>query len=191
MIQTSDGEVPPGEDHRPDDEFPPGFWDDPVDDLDPVRPPPWRRPLLIVVAVVTAASLALVPIYNVFFTPRTADNGLEVCGFDYCVVEDAVRSEGLGDEMSLLFNTILDDEAAVTIAADLVDHLGVEPVSLVVVDDLEGRIGGVYDPATRMIAIERPVRAWTVLHEVAHTLETGHDEDFQNLLIDLTRMAGE
>jgi hypothetical protein len=56
-----------------------------------------------------------------------------------------------------------------------------------VVDSLEGRLGGVYDPATRSIEIERPARAWTVLHEVAHVMEGGHGQDFQEVLIELTR----
>lgn len=179
-------------DGRPptDDDYPLlDLWDD-GEELDTDPHPAWRRPLLIAVAIVTAVALALVPIYNVFFTSTIADNGLEVCGFDYCVVEDAVRVAGMGSVMSRMFHSVLSDEEAVTLAGQLTDHLGIDPVAVVVVDDLEGRVGGVFDPATRSIAIERPARAWTVMHEVAHAVETDHGAAFQKSLIDLMSQFG-
>jgi predicted metal-dependent hydrolase len=49
----------------------------------------------------------------------------------------------------------------------------------------------VYDVETRTISIERPARAWTVLHEVAHVLEPGHGADFQRVVIDLATVIEE
>jgi len=181
---THDGEPPPDEDFPIDD-----LWNE-DDDPGPDPSPAWRKPVLVVTAAMTALALALVPIYNVFIASNVADNGLEICGFDYCVVEEAVRGAGLGSEMSRLFNVILTDDEAVSLAGDLTDYLGLPPVALVIVDDLDGQIGGVYDPESRSIAIERPARAWTVLHEVAHVRETGHDIDFQEVVIELTSAFG-
>ena len=164
-------------------------WDLEDEDLEPIEPPSWRKPLLIAVAALTAVAMAIVPLYNVFFARTVADNGLEVCGFDYCVVVEAVRDAGLNLTMSRLSNTFLDDAETQDLAEAATGYLGVAPVALEVVDDLEGRLGGVYDPANRVIRIERPARAWIVLHEVAHVDEGGHDEDFQRVLIELARWA--
>lgn len=180
MISPDDG--PP--EYLSEDEWDPE-WEDAGEEAE-TSAPSWRRPLMIAVASITAIALIMVPAYNLL-VDRTADNGLEVCGFDYCIVEEAVRTAGLELEMSSLYNTILSDEGALGLARELTDNLGVDPVGVMIVDDLDGRIGGVYDPATRSIEIERPARAWTVLHEVAHVLESGHDEDFQQVLIELAR----
>lgn len=163
-----------------------GDWEDEDLSTEPLAPA-WRRPLLIGVSVVIIVALVWVPVYNALTGPTTADNGLEVCGFDYCIVEEAIRDAGLELEMSRLYNNIIDDEGVVVLARELTEYLGVDGVSVGVVDELEGRLGGVYDPETRSIAIERPARAWTVLHEVAHVVEGGHGEDFQEVLIELTR----
>lgn len=161
-------------------------WDETDDDLEPLAPS-WRRPTLIGVAIVTAVALALVPIYNVFSARTIADNGLEVCGFDYCIVQEAATEAGVDLEMSRLANTFLDEDEARALALELTDYLGIDPVGLVVVERLDGRLGGVYDPATRSIEIESPARAWTVLHEVAHAVSTGHGQDFQAVVIELAR----
>jgi hypothetical protein len=175
------------------DDFPFDEWDEGWDledeDLEPLAPPPWRKPLLIAIAALTAVAMALVPLYNVFFARTVADNGLEVCGFDYCVVVDAMREIGLDLVMSRLSNVFLDDAEARELVDAATDYLDVAPVGLDVVDELAGRLGGVYDPDTRLIRIERPARAWTVLHEVAHGVEGGHGHDFQGVLIDLARWA--
>lgn len=160
-------------------------WDLDEDDLEPMPEPAWRRPLLIVVAAITALALAAVPLYNVVFTDTTAENGLDICGFDYCVVQEGVRAAGLDLVMSRLANTFLTEEEARALADELTGHLGVEPVGLVVVQEIDGRIGGVYDPQTRRITIESPARAWTVLHEVAHVVAGGHGEDFIAVVVDL------
>lgn len=159
-------------------------WGPQEDELEP-PPPTWRRPVLIVVAAITAISMAVVPLYNVFFAASVAENGLEICGFDYCVVQEGVREAGLDLTMSRLSTTFLEQSEARSLADELTDHLGIAPVGLVVVEDLDGRLGGVYDRSERSITIESPARAWTVLHEVAHAVETGHGEDFQRVVIDL------
>ena len=160
-----------------------GFPDDEPAPAPP--PPPWRRAALIVVAALTAAAMVVVPLYNLLLARDVADNGLEVCGFDYCVVQDGVREVGLDLTMSLLSNTFLDQAEARALASDLTDYLGIQRVGLVVVDDLDGRLGGVYDRSERLISIERPARAWTVLHEVAHAVEAGHGREFQEVVVDL------
>lgn len=170
---------------QPDEEELFDDWDLEEEDLQPVEPPAWRRPLLIVVAAITAVAMALVPIYNVFFDRSVADNGLEICGFDYCTVQEAVRAAGLDLTMSALSNTFLAESEARVFADELTDYLGIAPVGLRVVQDLEGRLGGFYDQGSRSISIESPARAWTVLHEVAHAVETGHGSEFQDVVIDL------
>ena len=160
-------------------------WDDEVEEeLEPA--PSWRRPVLIAVAAVTAVAMAVVPLYNVFFAATVSDEGLEVCGFDYCVVQEGLREAGLDLTMSRLSNTFLEESEARELARELTGHLGIEPVGLVVVQDLDGRLGGLYDRSERSISIERPARAWTVLHEVAHAVETGHGDDFLRVVIELT-----
>jgi len=147
--------------------------------------PTWRRPLIVGVAIVTVIALAMIPIYNVVFARSVADNGLEVCGFDYCIVQEAVQAAGLDLTMSALANTYLDEQEAREFADELTGHLGIEPVGLAVVTNLAGRLGGVYEPSTRSISIESPARAWTVLHEVAHAVQTGHGQTFQEIVIEL------
>ena len=170
-----------------DDEL---FFDgwDAEDESEPIVKPPWRRGVIIAVAVITVVAMATVPLYNLINGARTpvADNGLEVCGFDYCVVQDAVRAAGLDLAMSRFSNMFLDSEEAARLADLLTERLGIQPVSVVVVDRIDGPVGGQYDPETRTVLLERPVRAWTILHEVSHAGAFGHGEDFQRVLIDLT-----
>ncbi|HSJ28761.1 MAG TPA: hypothetical protein VLB67_11150 [Acidimicrobiia bacterium] len=170
-------------------EIPDDDWFDAPEDEEPPAHPPWRRRTMLVVGILVAASMLAFPLWNVIrgANPPVSDSGLELCGFDYCVVQDAMRQVGLDLTMSRLTNVLLDEEDARALADALVDHLGVEPVTLEVVDRIEGRISGQYDPSTRHILVERPARAWIVLHEVAHTLASGHAEDFQAVLIDLAR----
>jgi hypothetical protein len=155
------------------------------DELEPLGPW-WRRPLLIGVAALTAAAMLLVPIYNVIQGQPLADNGLEVCGFDYCVVQDSAIAAGLNEEMSRLANTFLSDSEATQLAEALLGRIGERDVSFVVVDQLEGDIKGQFDPGSRTIFVERPIRAWLVVHEVAHAEASGHGDDFQSALIELT-----
>lgn len=162
------------------------FFPDEEEDQIPTSSP-WRRPVLIGVAAITAAAMLLVPLFNVISQrPQLADNGLEICGFDYCVVQDATIAAGLNEEMSRLANTFLGDEEASRFAASLLDRIGENGVSFVVVDRLEGELKGRYEPANRTIFVERPIRAWMVVHEVAHAEASGHGEEFQEVLIELT-----
>lgn len=160
------------------------------DDLATAPPPPrWRQPVIIVIAVLVAVSLAILPLQSLFDGTNSpvSESGLEICGYDYCIVREAVAEAGLDLEMSRLANTLLDDSSAADLADELTAYLGIEGVSLAVVDELGGRLGGVYHPTTRTILIERPANAWVVAHEVAHAVAPGHDEDFQDVLIDLAR----
>jgi len=147
----------------------------------------WRRPVIVVVAVVVILSLALPVVYNLVDrgSPPVADNGLDICGFDYCVVQEAVVLSGLDLEMSRLANTILTDDGVTELANRMTDYLEIPTVPVSVVDELGGRLGGVFDPDSRSILIARPATAWTVIHEVAHAVATGHGADFQNVLMEL------
>jgi hypothetical protein len=160
-------------------------WDLDDEGSEPLSPPPWRKPLLIAVAALTAVAMALVPLYNVFFATTVADNGLEVCGFDYCIVQEAVREAGVDLVMSRLSTSFLDEHEAQDLADRLTEQLDIDPIRLQVVQDLDGRLGGFYDAERRAVSIESPARAWTVLHEVAHAMETGHGEPFQQVVVDL------
>lgn len=147
----------------------------------------WRRRLIIGVAVIVVIAMALVPLYNIIDRGQlpVADNGLELCGFDYCIVQEGVRNAGVGPAMSRLANTYLPDSEAEQLAVALLDHLKEDPVNFVMVDHLDRRISGQYFPDSRTIFIERPARAWIVVHEVAHTVASGHGEDFQTAVVDL------
>jgi hypothetical protein len=164
-------------------------WDAGDEEFEEIAPPRWRRPALVSLAILVALSLAILPLQSLFdgTTPAVSDSGLEICGDDYCIVREAVVEAGLDLELSRLANTLLDDSAAVDLANELTDYLGVERVVLSVVDELGGRLGGVYDPSTRSISIERPANAWVVAHEVAHAVAPGHGEAFQRVLVDLAR----
>ncbi len=164
------------------------LWDEeePEDDLP--GSPGWRRGAMVVVAVITALSLAAVPLYNVFGrTPPVSDSGLEICRFDYCMIQERLIDAGLVVVMSRLSTTFLNETEAVALADDIAGFLGVDPVSLIVVDRLEGRLGGVYQPDTRTILIQRPARAWIVAHEMAHVVSAGHGEEFVETLIEISR----
>lgn len=178
MIDTGPGDELPTEEE----------WSDWEEGYEPIEAAPtWRKPLLIAVAAVTAIALAMLPLYNVIFARTVAENGLEVCGFDYCVVQEAAVDAGVDLVMSRLWNTFLDQEEAREFAAQLTDYLGIDPVGLQIVGDLEGRLGGVYDPETRSIQVAGPARAWTVLHEIAHAVETGHGPEFRELVVNMAR----
>lgn len=163
------------------------FHDSELEDVhqEPVAPS-WRRPLLIGVAALTAVAMLLLPVYNLIDQNRSvADNGLEVCGFDYCIVQDATRAAGLDETMSRLATTYLSDEEASQFAEVLLAHLGESQVAFVVVDQLGGDLKGQYDTTTQTILVERPVRAWIVVHEAAHAVASGHGEAFQEVVIEL------
>lgn len=163
------------------------LWDT---EPDPPPPPPrWRRRVITAVGVLVAAAMLAAPAWNIFdrANPPLSDSGLELCGFDYCIVQDAVREAGLGVTMSRLANTYVDEDEARSFAFELLAYLGEESVRVEVVDQLDGRIAGQYQGADRLILLERPVRAWIVLHEVAHVVASGHGEIFHEAIIDLAR----
>lgn len=177
-------------DHGPplDDETYFEFWDyDPEEDYEQPSPPAWRRSLLIGVAIVTVVAMAIVPLYNLInASPRpVAENGLEVCAFDYCIVQDELSAAGLGGVMSRFSNVHLDDAESTELAGLLVQYLNIAAVEVTTVNRIEGSAEGQYIPSTRTIVLERPARAWTVIHEVAHVVEPGHGEGFQQTLVSL------
>jgi hypothetical protein len=143
-----------------------------------------KRAIAIVIATLVVLAMAAVPLWNVIDrgAPPVADNGLEICGWDYCLVQDRMIELGLDGEMSALANTFLDDAEAEAYALDLVEWLGEDPVQVQVVDRLDGRIAGQYSPDTRTIWLERPVRAWIVVHEAAHAVAQNHQEEFIDVL---------
>lgn len=150
--------------------------------------PSWRRPVLIAVAAITAFAMALVPLYNVIDrSPPIADNGLEVCGWDYCIIQDAARRAGIEETMSRLANTFLADQGAADLTETLLAQIGAPNVRLAIADRIAGSSAGRYDPMARVITVERPVRAWTIVHEVAHVRGPGHGSQFQERLIMLAR----
>jgi hypothetical protein len=173
-----------------DDFFDPELPDEPEE---PPVQPRWRRTVIAGIGAVVAAAMLAVPIWNVIdgLNPPVSDSGLEICGFDYCVVQDAVRAAGHDLTMSRLTNTLLDRDQAQELADLLIAELGVSPVTVEVVDRLDGRIAGQYDPSTRGILLERPARAWIVLHEVAHTVASGHGSEFQATVIALSEWIEE
>jgi hypothetical protein len=160
------------------------FDQEPADEPAPRR---WRRPLLMAIAIVTAVAVAAVPLWNLLRPTPVSDTGLELCRFDYCVVQEQIAAMGLLAVMNRLSNSFLEEQEAAALADDLISYLGLPRVDLVVVERLEGQLGGVYQPSTRTILVRRPVRAWIVLHEVAHTVSLGHGEDFIETLADLAR----
>ena len=155
------------------------------EDLPP--PPRWRKPALMIVAAVTAAALAFVPVSNLFRGPAVSHAGLEVCAFDYCVVQEAVVEAGLLPVASRLSNRMLTGDEARGLAEDIAGFLGIEPVKLAVVERLDDGQAGVYMPSSREILIRRPANAWVVAHEMAHAVSTGHGDDFVAALIDIAR----
>lgn len=164
------------------------FDDESNDEPDDASVPPrWRRPFLIAVAVLTAVAVAAVPLWNLLRPTAVSDSGLELCQFDYCLVQERIADAGLLPVMNRLSATFLEEEEAVALADDLVSYLGIPRVELVVVERLEGQLGGVYQPSSRTILVRRPVRAWIVLHEVAHSVSLGHGVDFVDTLADLAR----
>ena len=155
------------------------------EDLPP--PPRWRRAALVIVAAVTAAALLVVPISNLFRAPTVSHAGLEVCAFDYCVVQEAIVDAGLLPVASRLSNRVLTEPEARRLADEIAGFLEIDPVALAVVDRLDDGQAGVFIPSSRQILIRRPANAWIVAHEMAHAVSTGHGDDFIAALIDIAR----
>lgn len=166
-------------------------WDDSdteIEDFEPFLPRRrrlgWRSRL---VALTAALSMLAIPLYNVIdgASPQVADNGLEVCRFDYCIIEQRVRDEGLGNAMARMAASVVPDSEVQSFVDAMVRVVGGPDISASVVDELPGDLGGRYSPATRTIEIDRPATVWLIAHEVAHSVSTGHGDDFQRTLIEL------
>lgn len=145
---------------------------------------PWVR----AIGIVAVLAMIMLPLWNVLrgSTPQIADNGLEVCPIDYCVVQRAIEQAGLGITMAGASKRIVPDDETQAVVDRLSAVVDGPAVSVVVVDDLEGPIGGRYASATRTISVDRPATVWVLAHEVAHSVAPGHDSDF---LAALTRIA--
>lgn len=156
--------------------------------IDPIQ----RRPLPTswrVVGILAALSMLAIPLFNLIDarTPQIADNGLEVCRFDYCIVERYVVDAGLGRTMAEMSSIIVADADVQSFVDAMIDVVGGPSVTAQVVDELPGDLGGRYSPAERLIQIDRPATVWIIAHEVAHTVSQGHGEEFQETLVELGR----
>ena len=163
------------------DDWEPGF-EEPI----PSRsiPMSWR-----IVGIVAALSMLAIPLFNLIDarTPQLADNGLEVCRFDYCVVERHVVDAGLGRIMGRMSSIVVPDVEVQSYVDAMIDVVGGPSVTAVVVDELPGDLGGRYVPAERLIQIDRPATVWVIAHEVAHTVSPGHVEEFRDTFVELGR----
>jgi hypothetical protein len=165
-----------------------GYSDEPWEEAEEAsEQPPGRARWIRRIALVVAVAVAGVPLWNVVVGagPRFADNGLEVCTFDYCRVEDLVDRAGLRMEMAALSEDRLGDHEAAAFVDQLTTVLGAGPVAVEVLDDLPGDIGGRYLPDERVIQVRRPATRWILIHEAAHTVGSGHGADFEEALIEL------
>lgn len=168
----------------------PDFSSDDMDEEDFPRRlvRPW---MLAGVAVLVAAVMLLGPALQTVdrATPQIADNGLEVCTYDYCDVQAAIWDAGSGPAMLRFSTVVLSDDEASAFSDDLLASLGEAPVSVVMVDSLPAAAAGRYDPGRRVIEIERPATAWIVMHEVAHVVSVGHDDEFIATLAAIARVV--
>lgn len=142
----------------------------------------WR-----IAGLITALSMLALPLWNFIqgSSPQIADNGLEVCSYDYCVVEQEVRDAGLGEVMIRQSGVIVPDREVQSYVDAFSSVIGGPPVVAEVVDDLPGDLGGRYSPSDRLIQIDRPATVWIIAHEVAHSVGSGHDRDFVDALLEL------
>ncbi len=146
-------------------------------------PTSWR-----VVGVVAALSLLVIPVLNLITAgPQFADNGLEICRFDYCDVERHVFDEGLGGTMAVMSSIIVPDDEVQSYVDAMIDVVDGPSVTVEVVDELPGDLGGRYFTSERVIQLDRPVNLWVIAHEVAHSVAPGHEDDFLETLVELGR----
>lgn len=137
--------------------------------------------------IVTALAMLVLPLWNVVqaTSPQVADNGLEVCSYDYCIVEEKVREAGYGEVMIRQSGEIIPDREVQSYVDAFTDVVGGPALTVEVVDDLPGQLGGRYTPVDRHIQIDRPATVWIIAHEVAHSVGSGHDDDFMGALLEL------
>jgi hypothetical protein len=160
---------------------------DELDEDDVIEPRVWRRWLLGIVAGLLVILLVAGPVSNLLerAQPQIAENGLELCAFDYCVVQSAVRSAGYGPTMARLVATELDSAEAQVLADSLVTVIGQRAVTIEVVASLPESLAGRYGIDSRVIQVVEPIRAWVVVHEVSHTNAGGHGSAFIDTLLRL------
>lgn len=153
---------------------------------EPIRrrlPTSWR-----VIGVVAALSLLVIPVLNLINAgPRFADNGLEICRFDYCVVERQVFDAGLGGTVAVMSSIIVPDEDVQSVVDELIAVVGGPAVTVEVVAELPGDLGGRYIASEGLIELDRPVNLWVIAHEVAHAVAPGHEDEFIATLVELAR----
>ena len=101
--------------------------------------------------------------------------------------EQDVIDVGLGRTMAEMSSIIVPDAEVQSYVDAMIDVVGGPSVTAEVVDELPGDLGGRYSAAERLIQIDRPATVWIIAHEVAHTVSTGHDEEFQETLVQLGR----
>ena len=161
-----------------------------AEDDEPIVSNRWRRWVVAAIAGSLALLMFAGPVWRLIDSsrPTFAENGLAVCVYDYCDIQDAVRDEGLGLAMARLAGIRLDPAEAQALADDLMALLGERPVTVVVVARLPGDLAGQYSSATRTIEVEEPIRAWIVVHEAAHAAAGGHGTAFEEALFDLVRV---
>lgn len=173
-----------------DDTDPADFFADPFVDEELPEDVPARRRLgwgWRIAGFVTALSMLALPVWNVIqgSSPQIADNGLEVCSFDYCVIEEQVRDAGFGEVMIRQSGVIVPDRDVQSYVDAFSAVIDGPPITAEVVDDLPGDLGGRYTPSDRLIQIDRPATVWIIVHEVAHSVGAGHDRDFVDALLEL------
>ena len=173
-----------------DETDPPDFFVDPFMDEELPSDEISRRRLgwgWRIAGVVTALSMLTLPVWNFIqgSSPQIADNGLEVCSFDYCVIEEQVRNAGLGDVMIRQSGVIVPDREVQSYVDAFSDVIDGPAITAEVVDDLPGELGGRYTPSDRLIQIDRPATVWIIAHEVAHSVGSGHEQDFVDALLEL------
>ncbi len=146
-------------------------------------PASWRA-----IGILAALSVLVIPVLNLINAgPQFADNGLEVCRFDYCVVEQYVFEAGLGPTMAVMSSIVVPEAEVQPWVDEMIGIVGGPSVTAVVIDDLPGDLGGRYITSERLIEIDRPANLWVIAHEVAHAVAPGHEDDFMETLVELGR----
>ena len=87
--------------------------------------------------------------------------------------------------LAVMSSIIIPDEDVQAYVDGLVGLVGGPAVTVALVDDLPGDLGGRYFPSERLIEIDRPATVWVINHEVAHTVAVGHERDFVETLVGL------
>lgn len=167
---------------RPDAERPYSEYD-PDEVIQPRRISRTTR----LVGLMAALAMLAIPLWNVIDarTPQFAHNGLEVCAFDYCEVQQQVDAAGFGVIMAGASQIPVSDRDTQALVDSFSVVLDGPDVTIEVVDGIDGGVAGQYIRSERHIQVERPARVWVVAHEVAHSVSNGHDDDFLEALLEL------